>query len=119
MRKRGLVKKIFYSCFWILVFSLSAQAQLEAQVERQLEGHKIAGICINCHGEKGISPNALWPNLAGQKKEYLIKQLNAFQAGHRKDPMMSPVVTSLSKEDIQNVALYFSNQKLDRQNSTD
>lgn len=109
------MKKIFYSCFWILVFSLSAQAQLD----RQLEGHRVAGICMNCHGEKGISPNALWPNLAGQKKEYLIKQLNAFQTGNRKDPMMSPVVTSLSKEDIQNVALYFSNQKLELQNSID
>ena len=69
---------------------------------------KVATTCLACHGEKGISANDLWPNLAGQKKDYITKQLNSFQSGERKDPMMSPMAASLSKEDIQSLAKYFS-----------
>ena len=71
-------------------------------------GQKTATLCVACHGEKGISQNDLWPNLVSQKKEYLVKQLTAFQTGERKDPMMSPLVQNLSKDEIQAVALYFS-----------
>ena len=74
-------------------------------------GHKVATTCIACHGEKGVSANDLWPNLAGQKKQYLIKQLTAFQAGERKDPLMTPMSGTLSKEDIENVSVYFASLK--------
>jgi len=67
-----------------------------------------ATVCVACHGAAGISSNELWPNIAGQKKDYLIKQLTAFQSGERKDPMMSPIAANLSKEDIVAVATYFS-----------
>lgn len=69
---------------------------------------KAAALCIGCHGMKGVSSNDLWPNLAGQKKGYLAKQLLAFKTGERKDPMMSPLSTSLENEDIQALAEYFS-----------
>lgn len=64
--------------------------------------------CAACHGANGISPNDLWPNLAGQKKAYLIKQIKAFRDGDRLDPMMLPMVKPLTDEDIENIATYFN-----------
>ena len=67
-----------------------------------------AATCAACHGAEGISGNDIWPNLAGQKAGYLVKQMKAFRDGDRKDPMMSPMASPLSDDDIANLAAYFS-----------
>ena len=64
--------------------------------------------CDGCHGANGISANPLWPNLAGQKRAYLVKQLKAFRDGTRSDPMMTPMAKPLSNADIENLAAYYS-----------
>ncbi len=71
-------------------------------------GKAKATACAACHGAEGISAMDIWPNLAGQKAGYLVKQLKAFKDGTRKDPMMSPMAAPLSDEDIDNLAAYFS-----------
>jgi cytochrome c553 len=57
-----------------------------------------------------MSANPLWPNLAGQHAAYLVKQLEAFKSGARKDPVMSPMAAPLSKQDMENLAAYFASQ---------
>lgn len=71
-------------------------------------GKSKATSCAMCHGAEGISANDIWPNLAGQKEGYLKKQMKAFKDGSRKDPMMSPMASPLSDDDIANLAAYFS-----------
>lgn len=71
-------------------------------------GKAKAAVCAGCHGANGISPNPLWPNLAGQKDAYLIKQMKAFRDGTRSDPMMTPMAKPLSDADIENLAAYYS-----------
>ena len=71
-------------------------------------GKEKSAICVACHGSDGISPNDLWPNLAGQKYGYIVKQLKALRDGTRTDPMMSPMAQPLSDEDIEDLAAYFS-----------
>lgn len=75
------------------------------------KGKAKAAICAACHGPAGISVNPIWPNLAGQKEQYLIKQIKAFKTGIRKDPSMAPMVAPLTDEDIKNLAAYFSSLK--------
>ncbi|WP_456449163.1 c-type cytochrome [Thiolapillus sp.] len=70
-----------------------------------------AAVCAACHGADGISVNPMWPNLRGQKADYIIKQLKAFKAGTRKDPLMSPQAAALSDQDVENVAAHFSSLK--------
>lgn len=70
-----------------------------------------ANACIGCHGPAGVSASPLWPNLAGQKEGYLLKQLNDFRNGQRKDPLMSPISLSLSDQDISDLAKYFASLK--------
>ena len=77
-------------------------------------GKKLATACIACHGPNGIGLTPLWPNLAGQKKDYLVKQIQAFIRGNRKDPVMSPMAKTLTnEEDVDAIAEYFSNLKLE------
>jgi cytochrome c553 len=74
-------------------------------------GKAKAATCAGCHGAAGISANPLWPNLAGQKDAYMVKQMKAFRDGKRSDPMMSPMAKPLSDADIDNLAAYFSSVK--------
>ncbi len=67
--------------------------------------------CQGCHGAKGISSNPMWPNLAGQKEAYLVKQLKDFRSGVRKDPTMNAMAKPLSDADIANLAAYYSSLK--------
>jgi len=67
-----------------------------------------AHVCAGCHGEKGIPQQHLWPVIWGQQQGYLYLQLRDFKSGARKDDMMSPIAESLSREDMQALALYFS-----------
>lgn len=70
----------------------------------------LAKACITCHGQKGISTNTNFPNLAGQKQGYLNKEINAFRDGKRHNPAMLPFVNKLSDNDITKLANYFSQQ---------
>ena len=72
-------------------------------------GKSKAMTCQACHGANGISANDLWPNLAGQKAGYLVKQIKAFRDGQRQDPSMAPMVGSLSDQDIEDLAAYYAN----------
>lgn len=71
-------------------------------------GQAKSAICVACHGPQGISSNTQWPNLAGQQKQYLIKQLKAFRDGDRQDPLMSAMAAGLSDEDIANLAAWYN-----------
>jgi cytochrome c553 len=95
---------------------LSAIALAAAANVAQAGGDAAAGAakaatCAGCHGPKGISVGPLFPNLAGQKEAYLVKQLKAFKSGARKDPTMSAMAAPLSDTDIANLAAHFSSLK--------
>ena len=73
---------------------------------------KAAG-CAACHGPTGRSANDAWPNLAGQKLPYLVKELKAFRDGTRTNSLMSPMAKTLSDADIEDLAAWFSSQQAD------
>ncbi len=89
----------------VLLLSLTANAWAAGDPEA---GKTKSAVCVACHGPVGVSPNELWPNLAGQKEAYLIKQITAFRDGTRTDPMMAPMAKPLSDQDIADLAAYFS-----------
>jgi len=74
-------------------------------------GKAKSAVCSACHGPEGIGMSPLWPNLAGQKEAYLVKQIKAFKSGERKDPTMAPMVAGLTDADIDNLAAYYSSLK--------
>ena len=72
------------------------------------KGKTKAMACAACHGVAGISSNEIWPNLAGQKAGYLVKQLKAYRDGTRSNPVMSSMAKTLSDPDIDDLAAYYS-----------
>ena len=73
---------------------------------------KATEVCAACHGEDGnktLTPDT--PRLAGQNYDYIVHSLEAYQKGRRENPLMSPMAKPLTREDIHNVAYFFSKQK--------
>src|SRR5689334_16076973 len=70
-----------------------------------------AQTCFTCHGPNGNSSNAMYPTLAGQNSRYIYLQLRDFKEGRRKDPQMTPMAESLSRDDMLALADFFSKQK--------
>jgi cytochrome c553 len=83
-----------------LVFSTASQAWLEAGGEREeaLEltpdpenGIEVYEVCAGCHLTEGWGETSgTFPQLAGQHKEVLIKQLADIREGNRDNPTMYP-----------------------------
>ena len=71
-----------------------------------------AGACIGCHGPNGNSTMPGIPSLAAQNSRYLYLQLRDFQEGRRHNDMMTPMTAGLSKDDMREIADYYSKQKL-------
>jgi len=71
-----------------------------------------AAVCAACHGEDGNSLVPMFPKLAGQHEEYLVKQLRDFMSGRRKSDVMGPIVADLKAADVATLAAYFSRQKM-------
>jgi cytochrome c553 len=73
-------------------------------------GQTKAGVCAACHGADGNSTDAQYPRLAGQHERYIAKQLHAFKAGDRENPIMMPMASSLSAQDMRDIGAYFATQ---------
>ena len=71
-------------------------------------GRAKAMMCQTCHGLDGLSKVPDAPNIAGQNGAYLVTQLHAFKAGARKNESMTVVASTLSDQDIEDLAAYFS-----------
>jgi len=67
-----------------------------------------AQLCVSCHGPEGRSPIPAIPNLAGQTSRYLYLQMRDFQEGRRSNPMMSPMVTGLTRDEMREIGEYFA-----------
>jgi cytochrome c553 len=73
-----------------------------------------AAACQACHGPNGNSVNDQWPTLAGQNAVYIRTQLTDFHKQVRLNPsgLMTAMGATLSDQDIEDVAAYFSAQTL-------
>ncbi|MBA5761364.1 cytochrome c [Vibrio sp. 404] len=94
---------------FIIVGSILAVAASGYAIAGDSEAGKAKAVtCTACHGANGISPTELYPNLAGQKKGYLVKQIKAFKDGSRKDPTMNAMVAALTDQDIEDISAFYS-----------
>ncbi len=75
----------------------------------------VASTCSACHGMTGISPLGEFPNLAGQGKPYLVKQIEDFRNHTRADPLAQSIMwgmaASIPRNKIRAIALYYASQK--------
>lgn len=91
-----------------LILAASANVALAGDAAA---GKAKAATCNACHGVKGISAMPTYPNLAGQKEAYLVKQMKAFKDGSRKDPTMNAMAKPLNDNDMANLAAFYAGMK--------
>jgi cytochrome c553 len=94
----------------VTVFSAQAQAQ-------DIQGDAAAGLkknamCIGCHGIVGYQASFpeiyKVPKIAGQGEKYIVSALNAYKKGERKHPTMRGIATSLSDQDMADLAAFYA-----------
>lgn len=130
--KRVLTKILLTSSFILGSLGLGTSYAVEltrpdAEKGEQiyLHGDPTRGVlaCVTCHGQQGNSTLDMYPNLAEQPFEYLLKQMKDFRPdGDKPAPrlgtggnpaVMAPVVANMTAEEMRDVAFYISLQKLD------
>ena len=97
-----------------LVFSSALMASVvggSAMAANAEAGKEKAKVCAACHGADGNSAAADFPKLAGQHADYIVKSLQGYKSGTRKNPVMAPMGANLSQRDMEDLAAYFSHQE--------
>lgn len=70
-------------------------------------GATLALNCTMCHGAQGMSASNA-PNLAGQYPEVVIKQLQDYKSGKRRNSVMQALASAISPRDIEDLAAYYA-----------
>ena len=97
----------------LLAAPLLAQANTPAEAAAKApdlaRGQAIsAQVCGACHTADGSRGSPANPILAGQHAEYLLKQLQEFKSGKRKNAIMNGMGNTLSDDDMRNVAAFYA-----------
>ncbi|MBX9903031.1 MAG: c-type cytochrome [Burkholderiales bacterium] len=78
-------------------------AAADAQYARSL-----AATCFACHGTDGRSVGGVPPSLAGQNRDYLLKQMQEFRDGKRPATIMHQHAKGYTDEQLNLIAAYFA-----------
>jgi sulfide dehydrogenase cytochrome subunit len=73
-----------------------------------LYARSLAATCFTCHGTDGRSVGGVPPSLAGQNKDYLLKQLQEFRDGKRPATIMHQHAKGYTDEQLKLIAGYFA-----------
>jgi cytochrome c553 len=93
------------------MLALGASAQGVSAGDAQAARSKVA-MCIGCHGIPGYQSSFpevhKVPKISGQNAAYLAAALTAYRKGDRKHPSMKAIATSLTDQDIADLAAYYA-----------
>ncbi len=84
--------------------SVSASAAGDAA-----RGKTLGYTCLGCHGienYKSVYPTFSVPRLRGQHPEYIVSALKEYKKGERSHPTMHAHASSLSDQDMEDIAAY-------------
>lgn len=113
MSKSEFIYSSFFSLFFVFIFSLFFSNIFANEV---MPSSKLAR-CITCHTVSGNSVVTIWPKIAEQHFDYVIKQLIEFKkgkSGERFDPNMFAMLQGLNENDLIELAEYYSKQILEK-----
>jgi cytochrome c553 len=65
-------------------------------------------VCAGCHGADGKPIDKTIPTIWGQQAGYIYIELRDFKRGDRKSDIMRPIASSLARQDMLDIAEYFS-----------
>lgn len=99
------------------LFGVAASLLLFTSVQALAQGDPEAGqqksaTCAACHGVDGNSTVPMWPKIAGQHPDYLVRHITLIRDGGRPVPEMMGIVAMLSDQDIADLSAYFAAQAM-------
>jgi cytochrome c553 len=77
-------------------------------------GQARATTCLGCHGVPGYTnayPTYHVPKLGGQHAQYLVSAMQAYKGGQRGHDTMHAQISSLSEQDMEDIAAWFSSAR--------
>ncbi len=74
-------------------------------------GAKVAERCVACHGPDGNGPSPMFPLLAGQYADYLLKTLEDYRSGERDNAVMKAFAMQLSDQEMEDVSAFYASQE--------
>ena len=91
------------------------EEQRPATTDKRLGTENAHAMCIGCHGIPGYKtafPSVYHvPKIAGQQPAYIVNALKAYKSGERSHPSMRGIATSLSEEEMKQLAEYYGSAK--------
>jgi cytochrome c553 len=108
--KTLLLTGILATAFATSAAASSGEATTKPVGDIEKGKEKVGQVCQACHGAdgNGVPAMPVWPKLAGQHPEYIIKQLYNFKNNERYNVQMTPMAMPLTDEDVLNLAAYLS-----------
>ena len=90
--------------------TLASGALAAGNADRGAE--KAKQVCAACHGADGNTPlQPDYPRIAGQYEDYTYIALRDYKSGARKNAIMASQVANLSRQEMQDLAAFYSRQK--------
>ncbi|GAB2503044.1 c-type cytochrome [Arenimonas alkanexedens] len=90
---------------------LTAPAFAAGPVGNIAAGQEKSKTCASCHGPTGNeSLDDTYPRLAGQHADYLVRALQEYRSGQRKNAIMAGFAGGLSDEDINDLSAFYGSQ---------
>jgi cytochrome c553 len=86
-----------------------------ATTEKKLGMDNALAMCDGCHGIPGYKtafPDVYHvPRIAGQQPTYIVNALKAYKSGERSHPSMRGIASTLSEEEMKQLADYYGSRK--------
>jgi cytochrome c553 len=90
----------------------AAPAAAPAAAGDPAKGRDLTRMCEGCHGIEGwriAFPEVYHvPKIGGQHAKYIVQALHEYKTGDRSNASMRAIAGSLSDEDIENLAAFYS-----------
>jgi cytochrome c553 len=74
------------------------------------KGQTLAAACMACHTADGTRGAPANPIIAGQHADYIVKQLQEFKSGKRKNAIMQGMAAPLSEDDMRHIAAFYASK---------
>lgn len=100
----------------LVAAGIGGQVMAKEPVKGSIEaGREKNSMCVGCHGIPGYKASFpevySVPLIAGQNAQYIIVALRAYASGERTHPTMDAISSSLSEQDMADLAAYYANLK--------
>jgi cbb3-type cytochrome c oxidase subunit III len=89
----------------------SSETKAAAKPDLAAGEAKATTVCAACHVADGSRGMPTYPILQGQHPEYIVKQLTEFKEGKRKNSIMGGMASTLTPDDMRNVAAFYATKK--------